>query len=222
MRCGNSGSQGLLPAPLPLGRDGLRASYLKRCEFSEVWENGSKSGETAGRATVTDTILLTFGSRSGSLFALILFGAMFALLGWAVARTLRRPVHALVAGLPVFLFPLILLYVSSLDGFYEARVRDGEVSLSFLLWPSATRIPLQEISEVRAFHAFKVSWRLEIHTKDGRRFESATSNRVAVRESEEILRRQLSGWDESGNRNSSDRPQPPLASSRDFDPLSGN
>lgn len=147
---------------------------------------------------MTDAILLMFGSRSGSLFALVLFGSMFALLAWAVARTTRRPLQAFIAGLLFSLSLLVLLYASSLDGFYEARVRDGEVSLSFLLWPYVTRIPLEEISEIRAVPAFKVSWRLEIHTRDGRRFKSATENRVDVRESEKVLRRRVFSQDESG------------------------
>lgn len=136
-----------------------------------------------------DPLLLTFGSRSGSLFALVLFGGVFALLGWAVGRGFRRPLHALIAGLPVFLLPVALVYVSSLSGFYEARLRDGNVTLSFLLRPGATSIPIEEISEIRGVPALKFRWRLEILTTDGRRFESATWYRLAVQESAEALRR---------------------------------
>lgn len=137
-------------------------------------------------------MLLEFGSRSGSLFALILFGAVFAALGWAVGRQMRHPGLAVLTGLLVFGFPVALIYVSSLGGFYEARAREEEVGLHFLLSPFIKTLPREDIREVRAVHAFRLRWRLEIITRDGRRHKSATWNRIEVKEAAERLHQWLS------------------------------
>jgi hypothetical protein len=132
--------------------------------------------------------ILEFGSRSGSFFALGLFGAMFVVLGWGVAREIRRrspPTlrwRGSLAGWLLFLLPVILVYCTSLNGFYEAKIGKNELQLLYLMPGWMDVVPLAEISAVEAQYAFRFRWRLHITTVTGGRFESATWHRVEVQE----------------------------------------
>jgi hypothetical protein len=132
------------------------------------------------------TVYLEFGSRSGSFFALALFGTVFGLVGVAAAFGLRQrfrevePWQAILVGLALFVLPVGLIYSTSLAGFYEAEVRNGQLSLRYLLPQVVTVFPLAEVSEVSAAPAFRGRWRLHIVTVEGHRYESATWYRGPV------------------------------------------
>ena len=142
-------------------------------------------------------IMLVFGSRGGSYLALALFGVLFAFLGWGCAHEIgqRNPRlrrwKAAVPGLLLFLCPMALIYWSSLDGFYEAYVQGEELRLLYLLPGFEDAMPLSEVSGVEAEPAFKTRWRLHITRSTGKRYESATWQRDAVRRSMERLRARM-------------------------------
>jgi hypothetical protein len=129
------------------------------------------------------TMTWEFGSRSGSWLALCLFAALFGVLGWGVSRELRQRAGATgVArgvGLLLFLGPVVLVYASSLSGFYEAEVDGTMLRLRYLL-PCHTEIPLVEVSAVEPIPWYRGRWRLQVVARSGQRHESATWHRTAV------------------------------------------
>lgn len=141
--------------------------------------------------TVGELMILEFGSRTGSLIALSIFGLAFCALGWTMGRNFRKPMHSISIAIVVFIFPMVLIYKSSLGGFYEAELQDDRVYLHFLLSPFTRSLPLDGIREIDAIPAFKGRWRMEIRMLDGRQYESATWNRQAVRESALRMRERL-------------------------------
>ena len=141
-------------------------------------------------------MILEFGSRSGSWFALGLFSAMFGALGWGMAREPRvasaiEPKGARVLGLAMFLGPVTMIYVSSLSGFYDAQV-DGEMLRLHYFVPGVVReIPLSEVVTARPIPAIRGRQRLEITDRSGRRYESATWYRDSIAKSAARLQQLL-------------------------------
>jgi hypothetical protein len=139
-------------------------------------------------------LILEFGSRSGSWFALCLFGTLLGVLGWGVAREIRvrsdrgGGIIARGLGLALFLVPLSLIYVSSLNGFYEAEVEGAVLRLRYLIPAVSSEIPLAEITDVRRTAWQRGKWRLVVDTDSGSTYESATSDREPVAESLARLR----------------------------------
>src|SRR5260221_11341511 len=95
-------------------------------------------------------LILEFGSRSGSWFALCLFTMIFAILGWGIAREVRRRsdgarlMSGRVLGLALFLGPVGLIYASSPGGFYEAEVDGPTLPLPELLPAAPLETPLSD------------------------------------------------------------------------------
>lgn len=130
--------------------------------------------------------VLEFGSRSGSAFALALFGTIFLIIGVGVAIEARRRavVAAAAYGLGLFLFlgPIGLIYGTSLNGFYEAAIADdGLVHLRYL-FGSIDDVPLSSITSVEPRPWYKGRWRLHITDASGTTYESATWHPVEVRQ----------------------------------------
>ena len=134
-------------------------------------------------------MVLAFGSRSGSWFALCLFAAICGVLGGGIARETRRrsqgrhELLGIVIGCAVFAVPITAIYASSLSGFYEAVAVGPSLRLHYLPPGVVTEIALDSISDIRAVPAYKLSWRLIVTTSSGERYESATSARGLVIES---------------------------------------
>lgn len=138
----------------------------------------------------------TLGSRSGSLAALVLFGAIFATLGAGVGMGLRRSGGwsrraAWIAGALFTGVLLLLFWRSTLGGFYEAELRDDRLALYGLASPWAKELPLESIDAIKAVPAFKVSWRVQITTGGGGRYESATSSRAEAEKAAGEMGRRL-------------------------------
>lgn len=140
-----------------------------------------------------DPMMLEFGSRTGSWFALCLFVAVFGTLGLGVNREIQRrsrTISTWVArglGFLLFLAPVSLIYVSSIGGFYEAQVDRHLLRLRYLLG-STSEVPLAQISDVRAVPWYRGRWRLQVLESSGRRYESATWDRESVATSTAQLR----------------------------------
>jgi len=131
-------------------------------------------------------LLLEFGSRSGSLFALGFFAAVFAFLGLAAAREIRQRSRsgrgrlAAAVGLLLFVAPLSLVYVSSLSGFYEAEIDGKALRLRYLTPGVSDEIALTEIASVATIPWYRGRSILRITDTAGRRYESATGPREAI------------------------------------------
>jgi hypothetical protein len=134
-------------------------------------------------------MVLAFGSRSGSWFALCLFAAIFGVLGWGIAREIRRRSQGrhqrlgIIIGFAFFAAPVTAIYASSLSGFYEAVAVGRSLRLQYLPPRVVSEIALDSISDIRAVPAYKLSWRLIVTTSSGERYQSATSGRASVIES---------------------------------------
>src|SRR5262249_42504851 len=135
--------------------------------FSEATErlNNEQAPDNADRRSrcsigAMNSVVLHFGSRSGSWFALGLFAAMFGQVGWEVAREirLRARTHSGVArflGLALFVGPVVMVYASSLSGFYEAQI-DGQVLRLHYLFPWAvTEIAIADVVTARPIAAIR-------------------------------------------------------------------
>jgi hypothetical protein len=86
---------------------------------------------------------------------------------------------------------MLLLYASSLGGFYVAEVEGPVLRLRYLLPAARLEIPLTDIAAVESIPWYRGRWRLEVVAMSGKRYESATSRRHAVSESAEGLKRVL-------------------------------
>ena len=141
--------------------------------------------------------IIEFGSRSGSWFALCLFGAMFGGLGWGIAREIRRRSAGrhrrlgAVIGLAFFVAPVSGIYASSLSGFYEAEIAGESLRLRYLPPGVVSDVPLSSISEVKAVPWYQLRSRLVVNTSSGHRYESATWRRASVAQSVSRLNRVL-------------------------------
>jgi hypothetical protein len=148
------------------------------------------------------SVVLHFGSRSGSWFALALFSAMFGTLGWGVAREIRLRSNAnsgiaRVLGLALLVGPVVMVYASSLGGFYEAQIDGNMIRLHYLFPRLVSEIALGDVVMTRSIPAIRGRQRLQIIDRAGRQYESATWHRDSIAQSaarlKELLPRPPSG-----------------------------
>lgn len=131
------------------------------------------------RGPSMDTTMFTFASRGGALVAIALVGVVGAAVGYPIWRAMRRrggraAPRVVVSALPAVAL-IALLYVSSLNGFYEAKIESGQVNLTGLLpWQDET-LPASSITGAVEEHRFKSSWRLRLATVRGDRLSANTS-----------------------------------------------
>jgi hypothetical protein len=143
-----------------------------------------------------DSVVLEFGSRSGSWFALAFFTAIFGTLGWGVAREIRLRANAesgmaRVLGLALMAGPVALVYASSLSGFYEAEVHGPILRFRYLIPGVAATVLLADVVDVRPIPGVRGRLRLQVTDRNGRAYESATWDRASIAESAGRLRKLL-------------------------------
>ena len=130
------------------------------------------------------TLVLEFGSRSGSWFALAFFVVIFATLGRAVLHEVRRRSsgrHSTLGrllGLTVFLGPILLIYASMLSGFYEAEVSGDTIELRYLVPGVVAEVPAT-LATARIAPAYRDRVRLVVTAGD-RQYESTPWRRAEV------------------------------------------
>jgi hypothetical protein len=133
------------------------------------------------------TLILEFGSRGGSWFALAFFSLIFGALGWAVAREVRRRSRgeqltlARVLGAALFLGPVVLVYAGMLSGFYDAEVNGATIRLRYLFPGIASEVPAAQAS-ARIAPAYRDRVRLVVSAGD-RNYQSTPWPRDRVSES---------------------------------------
>jgi hypothetical protein len=141
---------------------------------------------------VDDSSSLEFGDRLGSMVALTFFVGLFCVLGfvtwWEVRRRApRSSILAAVLGTVLFAGPVILIYASSLGGFYRAEFRGDSLVLGYL-YPGAVEMSVAEVQEIRVAPAFRGRWRLQIVRSGGAEYQSATWHRDVVDDAAQRLR----------------------------------
>jgi hypothetical protein len=148
----------------------------------------------AAALTTAANLTLEFGSRSGSWTALVLFVLLFGVLGWSVARAIRRRSRAggvaHAVGPFLFIAPLLLVWTSSLGGFYTAETDGRILRLHSLLPGVRAEIMLKDIAVIEARPAHRGRWRMHVVSTTEKRYESATWHRDRVERS----RAQLERW----------------------------
>jgi hypothetical protein len=142
-------------------------------------------------------LVLHVGSRGGGYAALLFFSVIFATLGGVVAWEYRKqrpggPGPAVLAGVAVFLGPLMLVYYSSLNGFYEAELSPTHLELRYLPPFSGERVAWSEISRAEARPVYRGSWRVHLVLASGGELESAASNRDSIEAATRRLQAQIS------------------------------
>ena len=143
-----------------------------------------------------NSVILHFGSRSGSWFALALFVAMFGTLGWGVAREIRLRSKtdsglARVLGLALLVGPVVMVYASSLSGFYEAQVDGSTLRLHYLFPGVVSEVAVADVVMARPIPAIRGRLRLQIVDRSGRQYESATWYRASIAQSAARLKELL-------------------------------
>jgi hypothetical protein len=143
-----------------------------------------------------NSVVLHFGSRSGSWFALGLFVAMFGTLGWGLAREIRLRSKtdsglARVLGLALLVAPVVMIYASSLSGFYEAQVDGPTLRLHYLFPGAVSEVAVADVVMARPIPAIKGRQRLQIVDRSGRQYESATWYRASIAQSAARLKELL-------------------------------
>ena len=139
-------------------------------------------------------LVLHFGSRAGSLVAMLLFGLLFAAVGVVIARRSferRLRFGSTMAAVALFAGPMTLLYSTSLNGFYEALFSPAHLELRYLVPFSTTRIAWSELAWAEARPAFRGRWRLHLVLASGQELVSATWHREPVESAAHRLRARL-------------------------------
>jgi hypothetical protein len=141
-----------------------------------------------------DPTVFTFGSRGGSVAALVFFGLIMLVLTLGVARALRsagvgRRLRVVFAGV-LFGGLMALIYLSSLSGFYTVEVTRERLVTRLLIPGLSTTIPSAAVTSVTAQPSFRGRWFLVIRTAD-QRFYSANASRQEATAAEEQVRQLL-------------------------------
>lgn len=96
-----------------------------------------------------------------------------------MVRRTGRPAAARLCALLIFAVPMFMVWITTVNGFYELEQSAGNLRLRYLTGLTKD-LPLDAISVLNERPWYKGRWRLEIIDRDGRRYESATSDRGVV------------------------------------------
>jgi hypothetical protein len=144
----------------------------------------------------------SFGSTSGSTVAFYFFLALSLFIGVAVyqvltklfpqkvkrATSVRRLPALFVSGM-LGLLVFASVYFSMIYGFYELRIQDDKVYLTYILPRHTIMLRRSELSESIRYPAYRGRWYLTIYTQSGRPHHSAVSSYKSV----------LDGWQKVQN-----------------------
>lgn len=83
------------------------------------------------------------------------------------------------------------VYLSTLSGFLTLELRDGQLTLQYILPERRVVIPFTEIMTVQEEPAYKGQWRLVLSTETSETYESALASRTDVRRAGDFLRQQM-------------------------------
>ena len=139
--------------------------------------------------------IVNFGSTSGSTFAFYFFLAFSVFIGVAVYTMVtsrlpeklreRFPVrrsHAIFLSGMLSMLVFASVYFSMIYGFYEMRIHEDKLYLTYLLPKQTVVLPKSALSEGMRSPAYRGRWRLTVYTKSGQPYRSATSSYASVME----------------------------------------
>ncbi|HNY67030.1 MAG TPA: hypothetical protein PKM41_16505 [Deltaproteobacteria bacterium] len=142
-------------------------------------------------------LMIVVGSRSGALFALLFFGSLFGMLGWTLVReALRRgvsPAGARLLGVLSSVLPVLLIWFTSLSGFYGLTVSRDRVTLSYLAPFLTKTLPSSQVRQAEALTAFKLRWRVHLVLASGEEHESALTDRETAELAARLIRARVTG-----------------------------
>ncbi|MCI0348348.1 MAG: hypothetical protein L0Z53_02895 [Acidobacteriales bacterium] len=140
-------------------------------------------------------LTVNFGSTSGSTFAFYFFLAITIVMGAAVYTILtsrlpeelrqRLAVTRLRAVFLSGLFTVLVfatVYFSMIYGFYDMRIHQDKLYLTYILPKHTVVLAKSELSEGMRSPAYRGRWYLTVYTKSGRPYQSVASSYTSVLE----------------------------------------
>jgi hypothetical protein len=98
---------------------------------------------------------------------------------------------SVVLGILLALAIFFALYVTSLSGFSQLDLRDGQLTFRYILPERTMVLPFSEVISVQEEPAYKGQWRLVLTTETSGTYESALATRTDVRRAGEFLRERM-------------------------------
>ena len=151
-----------------------------------------------------EQLSLQFGSTSGSIFAFYFFLTISIVLGVGVYQILvklgakkfpafgkTRPAVAIGISAMLALLIFAFVYFSMLYGFYELKISDQKIYLTYILPRHTLVFQKSELSEALRSPAYRGQWHLTIYSKSGRPYRSVASSYRSVLESAEQVQKFL-------------------------------
>ena len=150
------------------------------------------------------TLTWSFGDPTGWTVACVLFLLWAGVMGvgfYSISYRLirmgsldqgQRPSRriSVTLGAAVALTVFAALYSTSLGGFSQLDLRNGQLIVRYILPERTTTLPFHEVISVQEEPAYKGRWRLVL-TTDSRTYESALAFRGEVHKAGDFLRQQM-------------------------------
>ena len=151
------------------------------------------------------TLTWSFGDPTGWTVACVLFllwsgviGAGFYSISYRLIRMgsldqVQRPSPriSVILGVAVALTVFAALYFTSLSGFSQLDLRNGQLTVRYILPERATTLPFHEVISVEEEPAYKGRWRLILTTESSGTYESALAFRTEVHKAGDFLRQEM-------------------------------
>jgi hypothetical protein len=148
------------------------------------------------------TMSWSFGDPTGWMVGCLFFGLISLVLGGLVygvssrltsmgsldepRQASRRPSVVLGCLMAIGIFSA--LYVTSLSGYSQLELRNGHLTIHYMLPESTVVLPFIEVMHVQEEPAFKGQWRLVLTTETSRTYESVLASPSDVHRAGEFLR----------------------------------
>jgi hypothetical protein len=135
----------------------------------------------------TMPLVLEFGSRGGSWFALAFFSLICGTLGWAIAREIRKRARGelttlgRVLGFVLSVALIALVYASMASGFYQLELNGATIQMRYLFPGIVSEIPVAQAT-ARIAPAYRGRVRM-IVTAGDRNYQSTPWHRDRVNQS---------------------------------------
>ena len=132
--------------------------------------------------------VLLSGTIGGGVYAL---SYRLLMMGSLDQEEKASPSLSVVLGMLAALAIFSALYVTSLSGFSRFELRDGRLSIHYILPNRTVVLPFSEILSVQEESAYKGRWRLAIIAETGETYESALAFRDDVHRAGTFLKKQI-------------------------------
>ena len=148
------------------------------------------------------TMSWSFGDPTGWMVGCLFFGLLSLVLGGLVygvssrltsmgsldepRQASRRPSVILGCLMAIGIFSA--LYVTSLSGYSQLELRNGQLTIHYMLPERTVVLPFIEVMHVQEEPAFKGQWRLVLTTETSGTYESVLASQSDVHKAGEFLR----------------------------------